>query len=61
MNIASIFLLMWIAAAFVCAVRYTAKHGTCESCSGGCGGGGCASCHFCEEKKSASAAGEKTA
>ncbi len=46
MNLASLIILLAVAAAFIAAVRYTRKHGTCSGCStgsGGCGGS-CSGC-----------------
>ncbi len=47
MNLASVVILVVIAAAFIAALNYTRKNGSCAGCSGkkagGCGGN-CGSC-----------------
>ena len=55
MNLASIIILALIIAAVVFAIRYTSKHGTCETCGldgkAHCGSGSCGTCAYHEGRR----------
>ena len=49
MNLISYLILAVLIVCFVLAVRYTRKHGSCETCGGNCAGcGGCSSSAGCQ-------------
>ena len=49
MNLISYLILAVLIVCFVLAVRYTRKHGSCETCGGNCAGcGGCRSAAGCQ-------------
>ncbi|MCH4038803.1 MAG: hypothetical protein PUC99_10965 [Eubacteriales bacterium] len=54
MNLASIIILALIIAAVVFAIRYTSKHGTCETCGldgkAHCGSGSCGTCAYHDQE-----------
>lgn len=54
MNLASIIIFALIIAAVVFAIRYTSKHGTCETCGldgkAHCGSGSCGTCAYHDQE-----------